>query len=204
MAYPTNDKNGAENLVALTLAIRTAWLQLEEHQGDLSALPTTVKTSLVAALTELNSTVSQIQSDLATKSEINDALTTGTNAWSALKTSTEIANAATNLKNDLLNGAGDAYDTLKELADLIETNQSAIEALQTIAVGHVHFDKAQSLTDEQKTQARSNIGAAESVHTHTIAQVTGLQAALDAKASAADVGDTNIDLVDIFANGVTE
>lgn len=37
------------------------------------------------------------------------------------------------MKDDILNGAGDAYDTLKELGVLIEENKEAIEALETIA-----------------------------------------------------------------------
>lgn len=36
-------------------------------------------------------------------------------------------------KNDLLNGAGAAYDTLKELGDLISENVDAIDALETVA-----------------------------------------------------------------------
>lgn len=93
-----------------------------------------------------------------------------------------------NLKDDLLNGAGEAYDTLKELGDLINENVDAIDALETIAVnkadksdvnalqdlvgdtavseqistaiensGAVLYTE-QTLTDEQKAQARANIG----------------------------------------------
>jgi hypothetical protein len=40
---------------------------------------------------------------------------------------------AATLKNDLLNGAGAAYDTLKELGELIDTNTDAIDALEIIA-----------------------------------------------------------------------
>jgi len=53
-------------------------------------------------------------------------------------------NSATNkLKDDLLNGAGEAYDTLKELGDLISENTDAIDALEIVATGkadkdHVH------------------------------------------------------------------
>lgn len=39
------------------------------------------------------------------------------------------------VKNELLNGAGGAYDTLKELGDLIDTNTDAIDALEQIAAG---------------------------------------------------------------------
>ena len=43
-------------------------------------------------------------------------------------------NAAAAVKNYLLNGAGDAYDTLKELGDLINENVDAIDALETVAI----------------------------------------------------------------------
>lgn len=206
MAYPTNTKSGSENLVALTLAIRAKSLT---HDTNISTLTTD--------LDALEKTVAQVQKDIAAKTEINDAATTGTNVWSALKTSQEIATAAKNVKDALLNGAGDAYDTLKELGDLIDTNKDAIAALQTIAAGHVKFDAAQTLTNDQKKQARDNIGAAASSHTHTIAQVTNLQTTLDAKATktyvdtelakkanTAAIGDPHVDLATIFANGVTE
>ena len=187
MAYPTNTKSGAENLVALTLAIRTKCATLLSNQGDITKLTTTDKTSLVVAINELVTSIGSIKTDIQNKTQIDDTKTGTTNVWSASKTSTEIANAATNLKNDLLGGAGTAYDTLKELADLIDENKDAITALQALAAGHVKFDAAQELTTEQKAQARTNIGAAAASHTHGISAVDGLQAALDAKAAASDM-----------------
>ena len=68
-------------------------------------------------------------------------------------------NAANTVKNDLLNGAGKAYDTLKELADLITENVDAIDALETVAAGKADAD-----------------------HGHGISDVDGLQDALDKKA----------------------
>ena len=206
MAYPTNSKSGSENLVALTLAIRA---KCTTHDTNISSLTTD--------LDALELVVEQIKKDIAAKTEIDDTKATGTNVWSALKTSQEIAAAAKQAKNDLLNGAGEAYDTLKELGELIDTNKDAIAALQTIAAGHVKFDAAQSLTDAQKKQARDNISAAAASHTPTIAQVTNLQTTLDAKATktyvdaelakkvnTTDLGDPHVDLEAVFANGVTE
>ena len=48
--------------------------------------------------------------------------------------------AAIAIKNDLLNGAGESYDTLKELGDLINENTDALQALETVATGKA--DKA--------------------------------------------------------------
>ena len=79
-------------------------------------------------------------------------------------------NAATKVKNDLLNGAGTAYDTLKELGDLIVENADAIDALETIASGK-----------------------ADAEHTHEIADVSGLQTALDGKAATSHGSHVSFD-----------
>lgn len=201
--YPTNSKSGAENLVAFALAVRTQCQTLLSNQGTMANLTTTEKGSLVGAIDELVTSVADIKAKIEAKSEIDDTKSTKTNAWSAVKIANEISTASTNLKNELLGGAGEAYDTLKELADLISTNKTAIEALEALAAGHVKFDGAQTLTDAQKTQARSNIGAAAASHTHAISEITNLQTTLDAKATKAEVGDTTIDLASIFNNGTS-
>ena len=59
--------------------------------------------------------------------------------------------AAEAVKNELLNGAGDAFDTLKELGDLISENADTIEVLTQVAAGkadkeHTHD---QYLTEHQ-------------------------------------------------------
>lgn len=55
----------------------------------------------------------------------------------------DVKGTAEQIKNELLNGAGAAYDTLKELGDLISDNQGAIEALENLAANkadkeHIH------------------------------------------------------------------
>lgn len=92
--------------------------------------------------------------------EIKDSATGTGTTWSSSKISSELTAAKNEVKNDLLGGAGAAYDTLKELRDLIASNASSIEALEALAAGHVRFNAAQTLTDTEKAQARSNIGAA--------------------------------------------
>lgn len=58
--------------------------------------------------------------------------TAATQAAAALQSAKDYAD---DIKDDLLNGAGTAYDTLKELGDLIDTNADAIDALETVAAG---------------------------------------------------------------------
>lgn len=70
--------------------------------------------------------------------------------------------AVTDLKNELLNGAGEAYDTLKELGDLIDDNTDAVAALETIAAGkadaeHTHDDRYYTETEiNAKLDAKAN------------------------------------------------
>lgn len=47
----------------------------------------------------------------------------------------EAKGAAEAIKNELLNGASNAFDTLKELGDLIETNKDALSVLESVAAG---------------------------------------------------------------------
>lgn len=69
--------------------------------------------------------------------------------------------AATKVKNDLLNGAGDAYDTLQELGILIDENHDAIDALEIVATGK-----------------------SDKNHTHTMESIEGLQDAVNAAADS--------------------
>lgn len=62
---------------------------------------------------------------------------------------------------NLLNNSTEAIDSIMELAEAMENNQDAIEALETIASGK-----------------------ADATHSHAISDVTGLQSALDGKAAS--------------------
>lgn len=70
-----------------------------------------------------------------------------------------ISDATTALETKILGGASAQYDTLKELADLLETHASLISALQAATL--VSYGSAQELTSVQKSQARANIDAAD-------------------------------------------
>lgn len=114
--------------------------------------------------------------------KIDDAKTQAGTTWSSTKINSAI-NAAISA---LVSGAPEALDTIKEVADAINTNKNAITALQQIAAGHVKFDAAQTLSDTQKQQARENIdavSAAQLAATDTKAQ-KGVDDAAAAKAQA--------------------
>lgn len=138
--------DNAESLVKAINSLKTnfdnAMLAINANSADIDAAE-----AAIIALQERLNTI------------INDTTASTTTVYSSSKVDSEITKAKQEVKNDLLGGAGTAYDTLNELAELIESNQDAITALQNLAAGHVKYDDAQELTDAQKKQARDNINA---------------------------------------------
>lgn len=134
----------------LATRVGTECKSIRAAMGDKTALTTTNKTTLVAAINELVTTI-------ASASSILDSATTGdtTHTWSANKIVAEI-NAA---KTAIINGAPAAYDTLIEIATQLSTDQTALGNLLTAVGNRVAFDAAQTLTAPQKAQAIANIGA---------------------------------------------
>lgn len=132
--------------------------EIKKVRGEI-ATSNTAAEALTQRVAANEGAITALQGEVAKKVEIDDAQASGTKAYSSQKVEAKITAAKQSVKDDLLGGAGEAYDTLKELADALVTNKDAISALQQIAQGHVQFDKAQSLNDEQKKQARANIGA---------------------------------------------
>lgn len=132
--------------------------EIKKVRGEI-ATSNTAAEALTQRVAANEGAITNLQSEVAKKVEIDDAQASATKTYSSQKVDSQITAAKQSVKNDLLCGAGEAYDTLKELADALVTNKDAITALQQIAKGHVQFDKAQALNDDQKKQARANIGA---------------------------------------------
>ena len=93
---------------------------------------------------------------------------------------TAASTAAAAVKNDLLNGAGEAYDTLKELGDLIGDNADAIDALETVAAG-----KQNTITGAASTITGSNLTASRAL----IANSSG-------KVAVSDITSTELSYLD--------
>ena len=168
----------SQQISNLASTIGTDARQIIANIGDLSALTTTQKTSLVLALNELKAALNDI--DLT--AIIDDSQTVANLTWS----SSQISSAISTAVNNLINGAPETLDTLKEVADAIDANQDAIAALQSIASGHVKYDGAQTLTTDQQTQARTNIDAVSTAQLNAVSTV-----ATNAK-NKADANATNI------------
>lgn len=147
---------------ALATQLGTDVKALIKSLGNLADLTTDAKDDLVVALNELKTGLTANETAIAAL--IDDGTTGADSTWS----STKIAEAIQTAIDEVVDGAPTALDTLKELADAFENNSDAIAALETIAAGHVKFDESQSLTDEQKQTARTNIDAAST------SDITGL------------------------------
>lgn len=143
----------AQRLNALTTAIGADVKDLLSKQGNLTTLNTTAKGNLVAAINELFGLVGSGGGS----SIIDDAATSGAAETYSIDKILALLNG---LKSDLLGGVpATAFDTLKEIADYIGSDQTATSGLVTAMGLRVRVDAAQSFTTEQKTQGRANIGA---------------------------------------------
>jgi hypothetical protein len=118
--------------------------------GNLAGLSTTAKANLVAAINEVAAAV-------ASGALIDDQNVATTTTYSSDKIVT-LLNA---LKAEILGGADAAYDTLLELQQAIQADQSGLTALTTAVANRVRFDAAQTLTTAEQAQACANIGVGD-------------------------------------------
>lgn len=167
-----NLSNLATRIATEIKSVKTA---VNGNALDNSALLTTAKANLVAAINELKQSL-DVE---AVRTEIDDSQATTTKTYSSSKIDAQIGSAVAKL----VNGAPEALDTLAELAAQLATDGGQITNLMTAVGNRVRFDAAQTLTTAQKAQALSNIGAAALLHTHAISEVVGLQTALDGKSA---------------------
>lgn len=141
-------------IIAVVQAIGADIKDLRTKQGDLTALSTTAKGNLVAAINELYTLLGS--SGAVIDDNAGDGATSVT--WSANKTFDSIAAASAALKNELVNGAGAALDTLKELADALNNDPNFAATIASEIANRVRYDAAQALTAAQQLQACQNIG----------------------------------------------
>lgn len=145
-----------------------SWLT-GSSSGDLTGLTTTDKSSIVAAINEVDAkpsgggdvddattTVKGIV-ELATLAEV----ATGTDTIRAV-TAQGVRQERTALKEEIL-GAGvpSALDTLDELSAALGDDANFAATITTSLSNRVRVDAVQAFDGTQKTQARDNIGAQE-------------------------------------------
>lgn len=92
---------------------------------------------------------------------INDVQTQTNHTWSAQKINQAIQKAVndakTALKNDLVNGAGSALDTLNELASALNNDPNYANTVATSLSKKLSIE-AQTLSSEQQRQVLTNLG----------------------------------------------
>ena len=95
---------------------------------------------------------------------ISDAAGAGVfdKTWSADKLIAYITAAATQAKDDIINGAPAALDTLLEIANQLAADQTALGSLVLALDAAIRTDIVQTFTDAQKTQAQENMGVTAS------------------------------------------
>ena len=133
--------------------IKSVKTLINGNAADLSALTTTQKTSLVAAINELKNAVDNAGSSIT----ISDSTSSTTEVWSSSKIASEIQAA----KDALTNGASAALDTLAELASALGDDASFASTVTTALGYRLRFDDVQTLTAQQKEQACTNLGIGE-------------------------------------------
>ncbi len=156
----------ATQIQTLVTRIADEFKTVAGRVGVLANLTTTAKGSLVAAINEVAAAGG------SGGAAIDDATPGLTTVYSSTKTQNVVDTAIA----ALVDGAPTALNTLKEIADELAADDTAMASLLTSVGVRVRYDAAQTLTAPEQAQARTNIGAA----------------------SAADVGDTTTDFVADF------
>jgi len=136
------------NLIAVFQAIGLDVKALLANQGNLASLTTTQKGNLVAALNEVKTLIG------SAGAAIDDDNASSSTTYS----STKINAAITAAIAALVDGAPATFDTLKEIADYIASDQTAMGTITTALSYRVKFNEPQTLTEQQQIQACENIG----------------------------------------------
>lgn len=147
-------------IIAVVQAIGADIKDLRTKQGDLTSLSTTAKGSVVAAINELYTLLGS--SGAVIDDNAGDGATSVT--WSADKIFDSIAAASAALKNELVDGAGAALDTLNELADALNNDPNFAATIAGEIANRVRYDAVQTLTAVQQLQACQNIGVGNPEH----------------------------------------
>lgn len=168
----TNLNNLTTRIATESKALRTL---LNGNATDLTALTTTNKTNLVAALNELKALITSVSA--AAGATVNDAATSSTTQTYSIN---KIRDLVTTSISAVTAGAPAALDTLDELAAALGDDANFAATITAALGNRLRVDAAQTLSAGQKAQGLSNLGAV----------------------AASDVGDTATDYVALFNSGL--
>ena len=142
--------------------------------------------------------VTALTTGLATKANVthNHAIADVTGLQTALDNKTDLAAVDARIQA-VVGAAPEALNTLAEIAQQLEDDQSAVSALTTTVAGKANSVHNHDIADTTGLQAALDTKAdlipvmgaladkADNIHSHATADITGLQAALDNKATVA-------------------
>lgn len=200
----TTDKT---NLVA---AINELQYELDnlDVSGQVAAIIDDAQTTTTKtwSSSKISTEVASAESDAVTTANaytdalINDGIPSTSKVWSSDKTYFEINNAV----SAIVDGAPALLDTLNELAAAINDDASFASTITTALATKADDADVVKLTGDQTIAGIKTFSSAPVVpdSSFAIAKVDGLQAALDSKASAANVGDTTVNYVTTFEAGL--
>jgi hypothetical protein len=144
MSLVSNLQNFATRVATEIKGVRTL---VNGNASDLTALTTTNKSNLVAALNEIKGSIT------AAGAQINDTTASATTVYSSTKTNSAISTAV----SGLVSSSPATLDTLKELADAIGDDPNYAATTATALGNRLRLDAAQTLTAGQQTQGQSNL-----------------------------------------------
>lgn len=153
----TTDANIQAGFNALVTGVNNVKALIGPGATPLTALTTTDKSNVIAALNELKSSIDSVSASVG--ATIDDATTNTTNAWSGSKISTELAAATQNAIDAIVDGAPAAKDTLVELITFIDANEGSIVTMLAEQAKRVAVNQAQSFTAAEKIQGNANLGS---------------------------------------------
>ena len=137
------------NIKAVLARAAAEFKTIHTRTGSLSSLSTTQKANLVGAINELYAMIPAL---------INDTTAANNKTYSSNKIAALIAAAKTQVKGEILgNNVAAAYDTLREIQNHLQTNAGNVTTILTAQAKRVRVDAAQSFTNPEKEQARTNI-----------------------------------------------
>lgn len=168
--------------------------------GDKNQLTTTTKTTIVAAINELEAQLGNFNFSTF----LNDTIESPTTVWSSSKTNTSITAAVNAALTQVIAAAPAALNTLDELAAALGDDANFAATVTNALATKAADNAVVKLTGDQtvagiKTFTYSPVVPDDSF---SIAKVDLLQEALDAKATATGVGDTNVNYVTTFEAGL--
>lgn len=146
---------------SLATAIGTKIKDIIATIGNKEQLATTNKTNLVNAINEVR-TLANGKSSLTIANIIKDTTKATNSTYSSTKiedyVTKSVAAAKTEIRTSILNGAEEAYDTLKEISDKIKEDNSVTSGLLDSMGNRLRVDAKMQLTDQQKRHVFDSLG----------------------------------------------